>query len=125
TVLRGAGAGPRLGSAGYAAHPNPRAKLAPAGAGATAAPRRPRMANGRMDASGRGPGRISGPRVSSHPMKFIVDVTHFDRAETVEVEASGVAEALRQACEKTNVSVKIGEVGDPKWARVEGFKSIP
>ena len=58
-------------------------------------------------------------------MKFIVDVTAFDRTETVEVDASDVAEALRQACEKTNISVKIREVDDPGWAQVEGFKSIP
>ena len=58
-------------------------------------------------------------------MKFIVDVTAFDRTETVEVDATDVAEALRQACEKTNISVKIREVDDPMWAQVEGFKSIP
>src|SRR5262245_49386461 len=71
------------------------------------------------------PGRISGEQVSRHPMKFIVDVTAFDRTETVEVESSDVAEALRQACENTNISVKIRKVDDLKWAQVEGFKSIP
>src|SRR5262249_11832272 len=73
----------------------------------------------------RGPGRISGEQVSRNPMKFIVDVTAFDRTETVEVESSDVAEALRKACENTNISVKIREVDDPKWAHVAGFKSIP
>jgi len=58
-------------------------------------------------------------------MKFIVDVTAFDRTETVEVESSDVAEALREACEKTNILVEIREVDDPAWAQVEGFKSIP
>jgi hypothetical protein len=41
------------------------------------------------------------------------DVTAFDRTETVEVEASNVAEALREACEKSNISFKIREVDDP------------
>ena len=58
-------------------------------------------------------------------MMFIVDVTAFDRAETVEVDASDVAEALRRACEKANISVKIREVNDPQWTAVEGLKSIP
>ena len=39
-------------------------------------------------------------------MRFIVDVAAFDRTETVEVEASDVAEALRRACEKVNISVR-------------------
>jgi len=71
------------------------------------------------------PGRISGEQVSSYPMKFIVGVTAFDQTATVEVDASDVGEALRQACEETNISVKIREVDDPMWAQVEGFKSIP
>jgi len=58
-------------------------------------------------------------------MKFIVDVTAFDRTETVEVESSDVAEALRQACERTNILVKIRQVDDPPWAQVGSFKSIP
>ena len=58
-------------------------------------------------------------------MRFIVDVTAFDRTETVEVESSDVAEALREACEQTNIFVKIREVDDPAWAQVAGFKSIP
>jgi hypothetical protein len=58
-------------------------------------------------------------------MNFIVDVTAFERTKTVEVDARNVAEALRQACEKTNISAKIREVADPQWAHVEGFKSIP
>jgi len=57
-------------------------------------------------------------------MRFIVDVAAFDRTETVEVEASDVAEALRQACEKTNISVKIREVEDLGWAGIN-LKSIP
>jgi hypothetical protein len=58
-------------------------------------------------------------------MKFIVDVTAFDQTETVEVDARDVGEALRQACESTNVSVTIRGVEDPSWAPVNGFKSIP
>jgi len=58
-------------------------------------------------------------------MKFVVDVTAFGRKKTVEVAANDVAEALRQACENTNISVKIREVDDPQWAQVVGFKSIP
>jgi len=95
------------------------------GASTTAAPRHSSMANGGMDAAARGHGRNSGEQVSRYPMKFIVDLTAFDRTETVEVEASDVAEALRQACENTNISAKIREVDDPRWAHVEGFKSIP
>ena len=64
-------------------------------------------------------------KVSSYPMKFIVDVTAFDRSETVELESSDVAAALRQACEEANISVRIREVDDPAWAQVAGFKSIP
>jgi nickel-dependent lactate racemase len=58
-------------------------------------------------------------------MKFIVDVTAFDRTETVEVDARDVGEALREACENTNISVKVREIDDPQWAHVDGFKSIP
>ena len=57
-------------------------------------------------------------------MKFIVDVAAFDRTETVEVDASDVNDALRRACEKANISVKIREVEDLGWAGIN-LKSIP
>jgi len=75
-----------------------------------------------IDVGQEGFGRL---RVIRQPMKFVVDVTAFDRTERVEVVATDAGEALRQACEKTNISVKIREVDDPGWAKVEWFKSIP
>jgi len=58
-------------------------------------------------------------------MKFVLDVTAFNRAKTVTVDAANVAEALRKACEKTNISIKIREIEDVDPAQVEGLKSIP
>jgi len=58
-------------------------------------------------------------------MKFTFDVTAFDRAETVEVDAADVGEALRLACEKANISVRIREIDGVDPAQVTGLKSIP
>jgi hypothetical protein len=58
-------------------------------------------------------------------MKFVFDVTAFDRAETVEVDAAEIGEALRMALDKANISVRIREIEGVDPAQVEGLKSIP
>jgi len=58
-------------------------------------------------------------------MKFVLDVTAFNRAKTITVDAANVAEALRKACEETNITVKIREIEDLDPAQVEGLRSIP
>jgi hypothetical protein len=72
-----------------------------------------------------GHGRILDEQPSTHLMKFVVHETAFDHAETVEVDARDVGEALRQAYENTNVSVKIREVDHPMWGARRGLQVDP